>query len=311
MKKKISLAKQGMEFYRWSQRNPIGIIPVGVAKEGAGENRIPFTHFANSLPTYLVFLDILRRSRKTKASVLDLGCGTGRNISYVREALKNDKWEFFGVDYSLACISYAKNQYKKQRVKFVQHDGAELPYPNGSFDYLVSSHVMEHIKEKDQPLYLKEIARVLRPGGIAVVGEPNRKYCQDLFCLNPKENIKYRLVLPHEHEHYARDLRALYRSEKGFSSYQIWQTINPICRKLFVESTRRIKPAKEGMQKIIFEIYSVARKSHFFQDIMARLGTELLIAKMKTSYEDLLKATKLLQYDKPDNGDNFIVISKK
>jgi len=36
-----------------------------------------------------------------------------------------------------------------------------------------------------------------------------------------------------------------------------------------------------------------------------------LIAKMKTSYEDLLKATKLLQYDKPDNGDNFIVISKK
>lgn len=309
--KVIDLAKMGLKFYSWSKRNPVGKIPYGVAKEGAGENRIPFTHFANSLPTYLVFLDLLAGSQQAKADVLDLGCGTGRNISYVKQALRRDKWNFYGIDYSSACVSYAKTQYKKEGVKFIQHEGRELPYPDASFDYLVSSHVMEHIKEADQPLYLSEIARVLRPGGMAVVGEPNRKYCQDLFCLNPKEETKYRLVLPHEHEHYAKDLRRLYGGEKGFKSYVIWQTMNPICRALFVESTRRIKPGNDGLQKVIFEIYSVVRRNHFVQDILAKVGSELLIWKMKTSYEELLKATKLMQYDKPDHGDNFIVIAKK
>jgi hypothetical protein len=87
--------------------------------------------------------------------------------------------------------------------------------------------------------------------------------------------------------------------------------MNPICRELFVQSTKRIEPAKEGMQKIVFEIYSVVRQNHFVQDILAKVGTELLIWRMKTSYEDLLKATLLMQYDKPDNGDNFIVIARK
>lgn len=308
---KIDLVKLGLKFYAWSKKNPVGKIPYGVAKEGAGENRIPFTHFANSLPTYLVFLDLLAGSQKAKADVLDLGCGTGRNISYVKQALARDKWNFYGIDYSSACVTYAKTQYKKQGVKFIQHKGRELPYPDASFDYLVSSHVMEHIKEEDQPLYLAEIARVLRPGGIAVVGEPNRKYCQDLFCLNSKEKEKYRLVLPHEHEHYAKDLRLLYGKEKGFRSYMIWQTMNPICRELFIQSTGRIKPAEAGLQKIVFELYSVVRQNHFLQDMMAKLGTEMLIRKMKTSYVDLLRATELMQYDKPDNGDNFVVIAKK
>lgn len=307
----IDLGKMGLKFYIWSKKNPVGKIPYGVAKEGAGENRIPFTHYANSLPTYLVFLDLLQNSKLPKADVLDLGSGTGRNISYVKETLDREKWIFYGIDYSVACINYAKTQYKKQKVKFVQHDGRELPYPDNSFDYLVSSHVMEHIKEEDQPLYLSEMARVLKPRGIAVVGEPNRKYCQDLFCLNPKEEERYRLVLPHEHEHYAKDLRWLYGKEKRFKSYTIWQTMNAICRELFAESTRRIKPANDGWQKVISEIYSVVRRNHFVQDILAKVGTELLIRKMKTSYEELLKATKLMQYDKPDNGDNFIVIAKK
>ena len=308
---KIDLGKMGLAFYTWSKRNPIGHIPYGVAKEGAGENRIPFTHFANSLPTYLVFLDILRQSKKDKADVLDLGSGTGRNISYVKEVLNRSKWNFYGIDYSSACVGYAKTQYKKQGVKFVQHDGKELPYPDASFDYLVSSHVMEHIREKDQPLYVREIARVLRPGGIAIIGEPNRRYCQDLFCLNPKEIIKRRLVIPHEHEHYAKDLRVLYKKEKNFLSFEIWQTKNLISRELFIQSTKRIKPSEYGWQKFVYNVYSTVRSNHFLQDIMAKVGSELLIKRMGASYHDLLLATQLMTYDNPDDGDNFIVIAKK
>lgn len=305
------MGKLGLRFYSWSKKNPVGKIPYAVAKEGAGENRIPFTHFANSLPSYLVFLNLLSRSRKVKADVLDLGCGTGRNISYVKQAIGKGNWNFYGLDYSYACIEFAKVQYQKQGVKFVQYAGAELPYPDASFDYIVSSHVMEHIREDSQPLYLSEIARVLRQGGVAVVGEPNRKYCQDLFYLNPREDKKYRLVLPHEHEHYGRDLRNLYGHEKGFRNYQIWQTMNPICRNLFMQSIRAIKPGTSAWDKIKFEIYSLARQNHFLQDMMAKLGTEMLIRKMGVSYKDLLMATELWSDGNPDSGDNFIVIAKK
>jgi ubiquinone/menaquinone biosynthesis C-methylase UbiE len=142
---KLSLFKQGLEFYRWSARNPVGTIPSGVAKEGAGENRIPFMHLGNSVPVYLVFCDMLKNSNKTQASVLDIGCGTGRNISFVKDLIKKS-YEFFGIDYSSSCISYAKSQYKKHGVIFVQHDG-KLPFPSNIRFYRVS-HVLEHIAKK-------------------------------------------------------------------------------------------------------------------------------------------------------------------
>lgn len=310
MKNKTNLGKHGLHFLHWSQKHPIGKIPYGVAKEGAGENRIPFTHFANSVPVYLVFLDLLKKSQRASANVLDLGCGTGRNISYVKESLNRAHWNFYGIDYSASCIGYARSQYKIQGVNFVQHDGSKLPYPDATFDYLVSSHVMEHIKENDQPFFVGEIARILKPGATAVIGEPNRKYCQDLFIKNPKETKKYRLVQPHEHEHYASDLRKLYQNS-GFSQYKIWQTINPISRELFMQSVATLKPSKDKWKNMIFELYGFARRNHYLQDLMARLGTEMIIRRMGVEYDDLIRATELWEFDRPDNGDNFIVVAKK
>jgi ubiquinone/menaquinone biosynthesis C-methylase UbiE len=315
MKKNINreeyLDKQGVDFLNWSRTNPIGKIPTGVSREGAGENRIPFAHLANSIPVYLVFKEILSASSKEKASILDAGCGTGRNISYIKETLKKKHYKFFGVDYSDACISYATVQYKKQGVIFAKYNGATLPFPDESIDYVVSSHVIEHIPKKDAGKFISEIARILKPHGVAVVGTPNRKYCQDLFYKNPSDNIKYRLILPHEHEFYINELKELLNKTRLFSKFEIYQTLNLINRELMSTSANKIKPQKNISHIMKFEVYNFLRKSTKLQALMAKLGTEFVLGKMKVSYADLVKATQILKYDMPDKGDNIITVLTK
>lgn len=305
-----TLAKHGFAFFAWSKKNPIGTIPQSVAREGAGENRIPFTHFANSVPVYLTLKDILLKSPKKKAAVLDIGCGTGRNLSFIKDTLKKPGFQFFGIDYSIGCISYAKSQYKKMNITFIQHDGKIAPFPDESFDYIVSSHVLEHIPLKDAHIYISEISRILKKGGVAVIGTPNRAYCQDLFCKNPKEEEKYRLIIPHLHEFYYDEFKKLVGDKKLFHKTRIYQTTNAICRELMIQGANKIKPGKSILQTLIFEIYSVVRKSSILQDIMAKVGSELLIRRMNTSYKDLILSTTIGEKD-ADKGDNFIAVLTK
>jgi SAM-dependent methyltransferase len=49
-------------------------------------------------------------------------------------------------------------------------DLLDLPFEDGSYDFVFASHVLEHIKEDDRALH--EISRVLKPGGIAVIHVP-------------------------------------------------------------------------------------------------------------------------------------------
>lgn len=94
-------------------------------------------------------------------SILDVGCGNGDIAAFFAEA--ND---VAGVDVA-------------DRVKPGNHcfefcviDSERLPFADGRFDAVLSHHVIEHVR--DQQLHLAEIARVLRPGGIAYLATPNR-----------------------------------------------------------------------------------------------------------------------------------------
>lgn len=300
-----SLEKESMKFLAWSKNNPIGKMPKDVSKEGAGENRIPLTHLANSVPIYLYFSLLLNKSNLKTASVLDLGCGTGRNISYVKDSTK--QYGFYGIDYSNACINYAFAKYTKFGVNFARYQGKMIPYPDNTFNFLVSSHVIEHISKNEANLFVKEIIRVLKPNGVAVIGTPNRKYCQDLYCINPKETKKYRLIIPHKHEFYMSDMVKLVgKYSKDIKSYKLLQTTNALNRELMENSTKKIKPSSSMFGKIKYEFYNLARSYPPVQDMMAKLGTELIMRGRNVSYKDIVKATKIVD-TKKDIGDNFIL----
>lgn len=96
------------------------------------------------------------------SSVLDLGCGEG-----VLALLKRKDVYLAGVDLSTDLVERAThNGYDNARVGRL----TELPFETASFDYVVSLDVFGHIGFEEKDLVLREIKRVLRPGGVTMHG---------------------------------------------------------------------------------------------------------------------------------------------
>ncbi len=100
--------------------------------------------------------------------VLEIGTGSGYGIEIISE--KSD--EFITIDKHNANIQLAEGEGKN--VTFLQ---MKVPPFKGiddeSFDFVISFQVIEHIK--NDKAFVKEVARVLKPGGKFVVTTPNKK----------------------------------------------------------------------------------------------------------------------------------------
>ncbi|MCB0496980.1 MAG: class I SAM-dependent methyltransferase [Cyclobacteriaceae bacterium] len=99
--------------------------------------------------------------------LLEVGCGEGRGI----DLLAPKATSYTAVDKISEVIEKLSNNYPDG--KFIQANIPPFPFEDESFDTLVSFQVIEHIK--DDVTFLKEIHRVLKPGGVALVSTPNIK----------------------------------------------------------------------------------------------------------------------------------------
>jgi SAM-dependent methyltransferase len=108
--------------------------------------------------------------------VLDLGCGAGRHaFEALRRgahvlALDTDEGELQQVMSMFAAMSEAGEVPASASAAAVLADATSMPFPDGSFDRVIAAEVLEHIPA-DQAA-MNEIARVLRPGGVAAVTVP-------------------------------------------------------------------------------------------------------------------------------------------
>jgi SAM-dependent methyltransferase len=101
------------------------------------------------------------------ASLLDIGAGSG----YIASALA----ELAGPEGRVAAVDVNDQRRTNEGYEFVQVDGTELPFEDGSFDVVLSNHVIEHVGEPpDQLHHLREVRRVLRPDGVCYLAVPNR-----------------------------------------------------------------------------------------------------------------------------------------
>lgn len=101
-----------------------------------------------------------------KGDLLEVGCGEGRGIQLVLPHVTS----YWAIDKIATAIELLREKYPTG--KFLAGNLPPLPYPDASFDSIISFQVIEHIK--DDLHFLKEIFRVLRPGGIALITTPNR-----------------------------------------------------------------------------------------------------------------------------------------
>ena len=91
--------------------------------------------------------------------ILDAGCGSSVIIQSLNNAI--------GMD-----VNFAKLRFLRQRgIPLLSGSSFDLPFKDGSFDCVISSQVIEHVRY-DEALFA-EMWRVLKPGGILVIGTPD------------------------------------------------------------------------------------------------------------------------------------------
>ncbi|HTA44822.1 MAG TPA: methyltransferase domain-containing protein [Bryobacteraceae bacterium] len=103
------------------------------------------------------------------ARVLDAGCGSGYGSAEFAAASS-----VVGVDVSADAVAYARREYGRIGVRFLQASCDALPFEDESFDLIAAFEVIEHLEQWQR--MLTEARRVLRPAGVLLVSTPNRAY---------------------------------------------------------------------------------------------------------------------------------------
>ncbi|UXP30950.1 class I SAM-dependent methyltransferase [Reichenbachiella agarivorans] len=120
----------------------------------------------------LYLLDqILKGNIDTNAKILDAGCGEGRNLIY----FLNNHYEVHGIDQNpdaIRMLQFILGANYPQINKGNFHIGTidQIPYPNETFDWIISSAVL-HFAQNQEDFWagIKEMTRVLKTNGVLFV----------------------------------------------------------------------------------------------------------------------------------------------
>jgi ubiquinone/menaquinone biosynthesis C-methylase UbiE len=103
-------------------------------------------------------------------SILDFGCGTGVSVPHIRRHLSGTK--LICADVSSASLEILHRRFGEETIcSLIDTDRLDLP--SNSVGMVFSACVFHHIQPEQQLLWLRELYRVTRPGGIIVVFEHN------------------------------------------------------------------------------------------------------------------------------------------
>src|SRR5215212_787536 len=96
------------------------------------------------------------RDRCTGRDVLEAGCGEGYGADLIADVARR----VIGLDYDETTVAHVRARYPR------------VDMPDGSVDVVVNFQVIEHLW--DQPQFVAECLRVLRPAGLLLMSTPNR-----------------------------------------------------------------------------------------------------------------------------------------
>ena len=154
-------------------------------------NRYPALILVGLTPIYDLFArlfmpekqfkhDLIAHARITPGHrVLDLGTGTGTLAIMIKQSQPDVQITGLDGDPEILAMAREKAARAGADITFDLGNAAKLPYPNESFDRVLSSLVMSLLSSEDKQLAVREAYRVLRSGGelhIADFGPPHTRW---------------------------------------------------------------------------------------------------------------------------------------
>lgn len=188
-------------------------------------------------------------------NLLDFGCGNGAQTFLFAP----DFQKIIGVDISDQYLERFREEAVRKgisdRTLAIYYDGSRLPLMNSSIDCAISFEVLEHVESELD--VLRELSRVIRPGGLLVMSVPNRWWIFEThgasLPLLPWNRVPFFSWLPKRiHDRYAR--ARIYRKseivrkleESGFATLHAVYITAPM-------DVIKWQPLQKALRSIIFK----------------------------------------------------------
>lgn len=180
---------------------PLSVSPDGI-DDFSFDGKLPYGNrlfFIQHLMPYIFFNEHCRNKK-----ILEIGIGEGFGTYRLSQAAET----VVGLDLDATrwgSLRKYVEKYKLANVNFVNGNGLSLPFKDNSFDRVITCQVIEHIPEDKLSLFLREIQRILKPGGTSLVATLNVEK-------NIKDPLTYEKFYQHHHEFNGKEFKALLRT---------------------------------------------------------------------------------------------------
>jgi 2-polyprenyl-3-methyl-5-hydroxy-6-metoxy-1,4-benzoquinol methylase len=210
---------------------------------------------------YQKYMDWVVKSAPAGGTILDVGCGTG----YVANTLARQGLDVSGIDAN--TISLTKAQ--QGPAKFFLASDYRLPFPSESFDVVGSYTVLEHIG--DPELFLGEQVRVVKKGGVLIVGCPNFMQVVGLASHHPRTRGLRRKAIN-------AFLLASKALRYAFTGTHQFEMMEPIIRDAFEPDDDAIVATNAidicaTLRSAEMRVEYTSGTDHYQNDLIERLGT--------------------------------------
>jgi SAM-dependent methyltransferase len=177
------------------------LIPGHDSRRGGKYSYAEWGHVIGIIQTLM----FIHAGQRENLSILDVGCGTGL-VGIASEQLLGKDGRYVGMDVMQKDVEYCQSKYPSANFEFIHFDVANPAYAptqaaaksnwnveGGKFDLLTALSVWTHLNEEDALYYIKEVNRVLKPGGKAIITFfiMDDGYRDSLSIRRPREKGRY------------------------------------------------------------------------------------------------------------------------
>jgi ubiquinone/menaquinone biosynthesis C-methylase UbiE len=179
----------------------------------------------------------------SNALILDLGCGAGTYCRF----LKKKGFRIVGLDYSFPILKRAQKLQGDEEIQFLNGEAYNLPLSSQSVDAVVCIGILQTLTHANNAL--KEIKRILRPGGICFLDGINALGLNELFQWKSINHLKT----------YNPFILRNYLEQNGFKNLKITGTYILPSSFLFLENYLESKRIFKKMDFLLFLFIFFAR----------------------------------------------------